>query len=810
MRVPPTSSNSLFALIASCTLFAITVAHAEKLTIERLFAAPDLSGASLRSPQISPDGHLVAYLRGAERNKDRLDLWAYDIGKHQHRLLVDSALLVPQEHPLSAEEQQRRERQRISSLSGIVEYQFSPDSRYLLVPLGGDLYVYDLHAKPEKAVRRLTRSASHETDAKFSPLGHYVSFIRDQNLIVYDLTSGQEQAITRGGGGAVSFGTAEFIAQEEMGRTTGYWWAPDEKRIAFTRVDESPVAEVERFEIYAERAQVVKQRYPAAGSPNAVVQLFVAEIAPAEAGNAPGGERSAPAGGARGPAGNTSAPARPTSALVQDRTAAPVQIDLGADPDFYLARVHWFPDSSALAVQREARDQKSLTLLRADPASGATTELLKERSGTWIELNDNLTFLGQSRQLIWASNRSGFQHLYLYDWNGTLVRPLTQGEWQVTGDNDTHGMRGVDEARGLVYFIANADSPLERHLYSVSFTDPSIPMQRITAESGWHAIAMSVDGRMFLDTFSTPDQPPSLTLRAVTGEALAELVPNKLTRDHPYAPYLSEHLPTEFGTLSAKDGQRLYYQMIKPRTLEAGHRYPVIIDVYGGPSNQRVRKAWAAYPRGNDGFFRQILAQNGYIVFTLDNRGTGSRGVRFETALFHRLGSVEVEDQVTGASFLRSLPYVDPARIGIFGWSYGGYMALMCMMKAPETFAAGVAGAPVTDWKLYDTHYTERFMGTPQSNPEGYARSNVMSYAEGLQGPLLIMHGMADDNVLFTHSTALFKKLQDLDEPFEMMTYPGGKHGLLRHADMGRHAYMSVKRFFDRTLGEEEQRSQTP
>ncbi len=230
----------LIALMASFAPFTMTVAHAEKLTIDRMFTAPDLSGASLRSPQISPDGRLVAYLRGAERNKDRLDLWAYDIGKHRHRLLVDSSKLVPEEHALSSEEEQRRERQRTSSLSGIVEYQFSPDSRYLLVPLGGDLYVYDLRAKADKAVHRLTHTASYETDAKFSPMGRYVSFIRDQNLVVYDLARSQEMQITHDGGGPISFGTAEFIAQEEMARTTGYWWAPDEKRIAFTRVDESP------------------------------------------------------------------------------------------------------------------------------------------------------------------------------------------------------------------------------------------------------------------------------------------------------------------------------------------------------------------------------------------------------------------------------------------------------------------------------------------------------------------------------------------------------------------------------------------
>jgi dipeptidyl-peptidase-4 len=291
--------------------------------------------------------------------------------------------------------------------------------------------------------------------------------------------------------------------------------------------------------------------------------------------------------------------------------------------------------------------------------------------------------------------------------------------------------------------------------------------------------------------------PPSVTLRDAGGNSLAALVPNALTADHPYAPYHNEHVATEFGTLTARDGQTLHYQLMKPRMLAAGKRYPVIVDVYGGPGYQRVRRAWGGYPRSNEGFFRQVLAQNGYVVFTLDNRGSGFRGVSFETSLYHKMGSVEVEDQVTGVAFLKTLPYVDGARIGVFGWSYGGYMALMCMMQAPDSFAAGVSGAPVTDWRLYDTHYTERFMGMPASEKSAYDASDVLTYAKNLRGDLLIMHGMADDNVLFTHSTALFKKLQDLNKPFDVMPYPGSKHGLLRQSGTGPHAYETVKRFFD-------------
>jgi dipeptidyl-peptidase-4 len=758
MTSPTAARGLLFALL----LCALQTAGAEMLTIERIFGAPDLSGASLRSPRISPDGRYVAYLRGSDQEKDRLDLWAYDIREKRHTMLVDSARLVPQDFVLSAEEEARRERQRTSSLSGIVEYQFSPDSKSILVPLGGDIYVYRLDAKPSDAVRRITHTDSFETDARFSPRGRYVSFIRDQNLIVYDLTAGKELAVTREGGGLVSFGVAEFIAQEEMGRDTGYWISPDERYVAFTRVDESPVAEVERFEIYADAVKVVKQRYPAAGAKNALVQLFVADL------SKPG--------------------------------SAPVQMDLGPDTDIYLARVNWFPDATSLAVQRQSRDQKTLTLLRVDASTGQSTELLVETSPTWVELNDELTMLERSKQFIWASRRTGHTHLYLYGNDGKLVRPLTEGDWDVVGEGGDRAIRGVNDNGGRVYFMANAETPLERHLYSVSLNEGASSRRKVTQGAGWHSVTMSRDARVFLDTFSTPDQPPSLTLRSWNGDALSVLVANEVKADHPYAPYMAEHVATEFGTLKAKDGQTLHFQLLKPKRLEAGKRYPVIVDVYGGPGVQRVRRAWGGYPRSNEGFFRQYLAQHGYVVLTLDNRGSGFRGVQFETALYRRMGSVEVEDQVAGVEYLRTLPFVDPERIGVFGWSYGGYMALMCMLQAPTVFAAGVAGAPVTDWALYDTHYTERFMSTPQDNEAGYKSGNVLTYAQNLRGPLLVMHGMADDNVLFTHSTTLFKKLQDLNKPFDMMTYPGSKHGLLRFASTGPHGYETVVRFFDMHL----------
>ncbi|NJO13353.1 MAG: S9 family peptidase, partial [Gammaproteobacteria bacterium] len=433
--------------------------HADMLTVERIFAAPDLSGPNLRSPQISPDSRRVTFLQGKADNKDQLDLWEFDVASGRTRLLVDSRQLVADEGRLSAEEEQRRERQRTSSLSGIVEYFFAPDGKALLFPLGGDLYHYDLSVPAARAVRRLTSTAAYETDARFSPGGRYVSFVRDQNLYVIDLRDGRERALTTDGGGVIQNGMAEFIAQEEMGRTTGYWWSPDERRIAFTRTDETPVQLRQRFEISAEDVQVIEQRYPATGTPNALVELKVLDLS----------------------------------------SGRVVAVDLGPQRDIYLARVNWFPDGRSLAVQRQSRDQRTLDLLKVDAAKSNARTLLTETSPTWVELHDELTFLDDRGQFIWASSRSGFKHLYLYDDDGTLVHPLTAGDWMVVGDGDERALLGVDRRRRAAYFVANETSPLERHLYRTSL-DTKTPerVQRITDEAGWHSIKLSADRRFFL------------------------------------------------------------------------------------------------------------------------------------------------------------------------------------------------------------------------------------------------------------------------------------------------------------------------
>jgi dipeptidyl-peptidase 4 len=724
-----------------------------ELTIDRLFDAPALAGPTIVGLKISPDGSRVTYLRGKSDEKDRLDLWEHNIHDGRARVLVDSKSLAPTLVALSDEELARRERQRTAALSGILEYSFSPSGDALLFPLSGALYYYRLANRDKKPEVIAIDTHGFAIDASVSPAGGSIAYIRAQNLHIYDIAQKREVALTTDGAGAIKNGVAEFVAQEEMDRSTGYWWAPDGQHIAFARVDESPIQVTERFEIAADNVTTFEQRYPTAGTPNVVIRLGVSDL----------------------------------------RTDAVTWVDLGADTDMYLARVDWLPEGKTLAIQRQSRDQRRLDLLFADITTGESQVVLTEISNTWIDLHHELSFLKHSREFIWASSRDGYQHLYLYDYQGHLLRQLTAGEW-VVDDFRKRAIKSIDENNRVVYFTATAKDPTERHLYRASLdTHDPHTIHRVTLEAGVHEIAMSPDARFYIDNFTSVTQPPQVSLHSSDGALISTLLENPLDATHPDAPYVAENSLPEFGTLTAVDGQKLHYRLFRPNHFDTSKRYPAIVDVYGGPGAQRVLNNW------NGSSFTQILTRAGYVVFQLDNRGSASRGTAFQAPIHDRLSEAEVADQVQGARWLGSQRFVDPARIGVWGWSYGGYLTLMLMFKAPDVFQTGVAGAPVTDWALYDTHYTERYLDKPQENPAGYASSSVLPFAKDLKGKLLVMHGMADDNVLFLHSTKLFRKLQDLGKPFNVMVYPGAKHGLTRQHD-GRHAYATIKRFFDDNL----------
>ncbi|WP_346837450.1 S9 family peptidase [Microbulbifer sp. SAOS-129_SWC] len=725
-------------VLLGCTLASFC--SAEQLTIERIFSDPELNGTSPRALEYSPDGSRVTFLQGREDDYNRYDLWEYNIADGKTRILVNSDSLHKGKEVLSDEEKARRERQRIYG-SGIMEYTWSEDGKSLLFPLAGDVYYYDLN---KKSTRRLTNTKAFETDVRVSPQGRYVSFIRDQNIYLVDLKTGKERQLTTDGKGPIKNGMAEFVAQEEMDRMTGYWWSPDERHIAYLQVDESPVDEVTRSEIYADRIDMVQQRYPAAGRPNVKIKLGVLDV----------------------DSGKTH------------------WINLGEDQDIYIPRVKWARDN-LLSYQWQNRSQKKLQLRVVNTNNGKGRMLVEERSKTWLNLNDDLRFLKDSDRFIWASERDGFKHLYLYDLNGKLLRQLTSGNWPVDE------LEAVDEKAGKVYFTGRVDTPLERQLYEVPLTGKGKP-QKISRRAGMHSVEFAKDASGYIDKFSNITTPSQVSLHTPSGKQVTWLEHNEVKSGHPLYPYMKDWITPEFGSIKAPEGHTLYYRLYKPANFNPKKKYPVLVYLYGGPHAQMVTNSWAPA-------FVEYMAQQGYVVFTLDNRGSANRGKKFEDAIYHRMGSVEVDDQVTGVKFLRSLPYVDAGHIGVYGHSYGGYMTLNSMFKAGDYFQAGVAGAPVTDWRLYDTYYTERYMGNPNTDPKAYEKSSVFPYVDGLKGSLLIYHGMADDNVLFTNTTKLIKVLQDNDQQFELMTYPGKKHSM-RGKNTRIHQYTLIKNFFDRHL----------
>lgn len=729
-----------------CFLAALSAApaYAERLTLDRIHADPALAGPGVRNLRVSPDGERITFLRGRADNQFQLDLWEFNMQDKTTHRLVDSKLLVPNES-ISPEEQARRERARSASFSGILNYSWSPDGKQLLVPIGGDLYLVDA-AHPE-AARKV--ASGNVADPKISPKGRYVSFIRNQNLVVIDLANGAEKLLTTDGKGTIHNGEAEFVAQEEMGQRTGYYWAPDDSAIAYKRFDEAPVPVVRRFEIFADRTDVVEQRYPAAGDANVIAELMI--VSPA--------------------------------------TGVQRKVDIGAEKDIYLVRADWSADSKQLVYQRQTRDQKRLDLVAVDADTLAQRTLLTETSTTWVSIHDDLRFLKNQNAFLWSSERSGRNHLYLYGMDGKLLHAVSSGSWGIDA------VQAVDEKTGRVFVASNRDNVIDKQIYALALDGSTADKPaRITQADGWHDAAFARNGEVFVDTFSDPKTPPQISIRKPDGSMVGWLEHNELNASHPYARFKADHLATEYGTLKAKDGQTLYYSMIKPSQFNPAKHYPVFLSTYGGPHAQHVARKWGNY-------FDQYMAQQGYVVFRLDNRGSFRRERAFTDVIYQELGKHEVEDQVAGIDWLAKQKFVDPKRIGVFGWSYGGFMTLRLLAAASDKIAMGVAVAPVTDWALYDTHYTEQFVGaTPKSDAEAYKKSGVFAHLDGLKSPLLLVHGMADDNVLFTNTTRLIDGLVNRGVKFDLMTYPGAKHGISSRAGQ-RHVYATIEAFFKRNLG---------
>jgi len=613
------------------------------------------------------------------------------------------------------------EEPEIEKRFALPNYLWSPTGKEILLPSGTDLYLYDISSG---SVRRLTNDEEIERDPQFSPDGKKIAFIKNHNIHVLDIESRTVVPLTTHGREHVLVGQFDWVHEEEFNIRTGFFWAPDSQHIAFLQLDETEVPEFPIVDFIPVDNQVQSMRYPKAGDNNSIVRVGVVSL----------------------------------------ENQGIVWLDIGRETDIYIPRIKWLPDGKSLAIYRLNRPQNRLELFFTDIASGLTrTVLVEEESNSWIDVYDDLTFLSDGEFFIWSSNRDGFKHLYLYDVDGRLIRQLTKGSWEVDS------LIGVDEKKDLVYFSGSQEHVWERHLYRVQLNGGGV-VSRLSEQQGWHSIDMNPSCQYYLDYFSDFITPTKVSLYNSDVKLIAIIEANEVKAFKEYG--LSR---PEFFSFDTDYNVTLNAFMMKPPDFDPSKKYPVLIYVYGGPGSQVVTNAWDTDSRRRH-LWHQMMGQKGYIIFAVDNRGTGGRGKDWMKTVYWKIGEFEVQDQIAGVEYLRSLPYVDSTRIGIWGWSYGGYLTLMCMLKGADYFKVGIAVSPPTDWRNYDTIYTERYMGRPQDNPQGYITSSAVTNAKNLKGKLLLIHGSSDDNVHLSNTIQLAYSLQKARIPFDLMIYPSELH----------------------------------
>jgi dipeptidyl-peptidase-4 len=656
----------------------------------------------------------------------------YDVTAKRSREVVDLAALdAAAVSPLSTG-QYGWENRRVDEAT----LQWAPQGEEVLYASGGDLFWIGIDGK----WRQLIKTPVAERDPKFSPDGKRVAFRRDWDLYVLEVASGQETRLTANGSDTLRNGDLDWVYPEELNLGTAYWWAPDSSAIAYLQFNISGEPLYPHVDLQGTRAVLEQQRYPQAGENNPDVRVGVI----------------AASGGAT------------------------KWLDVGDTVNnFLIARAGWAADSKNVYVVRTNRIQNQLDFLLYDAATGKARTAYRESDNYWVNVEGDPVFLKDGKHFLWTSERDGFRHLYLYALDGGAPRQLTKGDWEVTD------FLAVDEGAGRVWYRSSEAGPLERQLYSVQMDGDG--KRRITVGEGNHRVWMAPAGGAFLDSYSNLSSPPEWTLRGAKGEAIAVY----RTADRRAIDEFDLR-PTEVVKFTGRDGTVFYGRLIKPAGFDASKKYPVVVDVYGGPHVQSVRNTWQGV--GMD----QVLAHDGYVVWEMDNRGTSGRGHAFESAVFRNLGVQELADQREGIQYLLSLGFVDARRIGVTGWSYGGFMTLNLMLNAPDLFHAGFAGAPVTNWLNYDTIYTERYMGVPKDSREAYARTSMAPKAGNLVGKLMIAHNFEDDNVLFQNTAQMISALEGAGKRFELALYPQKTHGV--SGASARQMESTMLDFFERSL----------
>jgi dipeptidyl-peptidase-4 len=664
-------------------------------------------------PGHGQDGHgtsakQLTFVRPTARKAGGSILCAYDLENHTETIIFDPA--------------GTKEKLDLGS------YQWSPRGDALLVEGEKDFWLLD----PQTGgVRRLTHDGETKEVPTFSPAGDRIAFVKKHNLYVVDAKSGALLQLTHDGSDTIYNGRLDWVYEEELAdRSTAraYEWSPDGKRIAYLRLDDRPVPEYPITNYLSTHVSLEHERFPQAGDHNPIPSVRVVAV--------------------DGPA------TKPATITLNPKQA-----------EYFGPNFTWTPDGAELCFLALNRAQSDVAVHRWAPRTGNDRVLLVEHDPYWVNSLDPPHFLKGGREFLWVSERDGWQHVYLYTAEGQLVRQITRGAWML--DRPAFGddpLLQLDPQENWLYFASTNPDPRERQLYRIHLDGSG--MERISMEPGSHTPSLSPDGRFMVDRFSTPDTPPVTRLLKSDGALIATIdAPTNHLGD-----YALGH--REYLELKATDGATLYAQLLKPANFDSSRKYPVIVDVYGGPHVQLVQKQWDPHI-----LYEQLLAEYGFLVWTLDNRGSWGRGHAWESAIFENMGKHELEDQLTGVEYLESLPYVDGARLGIRGWSYGGYMTIYALTHAPDVFKCGSAGAPVTDWKFYDSIYTERYMRTPNENPEGYKSSSPLEAAANLKAKLLIIHGTSDDNVHMQNTINFLNALINAGKPYEFHLQPGQKHG---------------------------------
>lgn len=580
-------------------------------------------------------------------------------------------------------------------------------------------FVYDLVSKDLKKIFDKKISL-----ASFSPNSKYISYVYRNNIYLFDIETNKSKKITHKGliNKTICGGT-DWVYEEEFGLVKGYEWSSNSNYIAYYIFDESKVNEfsmdIFKGGLYPSQE---KFKYPKAGERNSSVQINIYDI----------------------------------------QSDINVIADVNKKSETYLPRIKWTNNTNKLFVQRLNRHQNHLELLSVDPSSGKSKIILEEKDKYYIEIHDNLTFYKDDSGFLWTSEKDGFNHIYLYQISGKERRQITKGNWEVTN------FYGYDDKNKVLYFQSNEESPLERNIYRVNIWGKS--KKKLSKKSGTNSASFNSNFSYFINTYSNANLPNAITLNNNTGELIKNLKNSESLRGS-----LSEYELTskEFFNFKTEQGIKLNGWMMKPYNFDESKKYPVLMYVYGGPGSQTVLDSWDRHY-----MWYQMLCQQGYIVVSIDNRGTGGRGAEFKKCTYKELGKLETTDQIEGAKYLANLKYTDENRIGIWGWSYGGYMSSLCLLKGNKYFKSAIAVAPVTNWRFYDTIYTERYMQTPQENPNGYDLNSPINHVDSLKGNFLLIHGSADDNVHVQNTYEMVDALIKSNKQFDLFIYPDKNHGI--------------------------------